>query len=362
MRGDITSAWYLSIVKGLVSTGDARFGEQAMQLIEYACPMCKGPLQPSSEGFICARDQRAYPVSLGIPDFRVSSNQLVQSDTEQALTESLVAEYPYRSFAELVEFYASLMPAAPLSVAAKRRVHFQGGVVRAQSSLGEIQRLIALPARSQFLEIGCGTGGFLVAAAELFRTVVGLDISIPRLVLAKKQLEETGRQAIVIGACAESLPFSANCFHLVVGSDVIEHVEDPVQVMCEAHRVLVPGGAVFLATPNRWSLTPEPHVNVWGVGFLPKAWRERYVALVRNVPYRNISLLNWFEIRRLLGQTRFSRWHIVLPTLPSEYTARLPALARAAVPIYDALKDHPLAKWLVYLFSPMFHVICVKEQ
>lgn len=234
--------------------------------------------------------------------------------------------------------------------------------MRAKSSLAEIQHLGALPARGQFLEIGCGTGGFLVAAADMFRTVVGLDVDLPRLVLAKKRLEETGRQAIVIRACAESLPFSDNLFHLVVGSDVIEHVKDPVHVMREAYRVLVPGGAIFLATPNRWSLTPEPHVHVWGVGFLPKAWRARYVWLVQQVPYRNISLLNWFELRRLLRHTRFSRWQIVLPALPAEHTARLPAWARAAVPVYHALKDSPLTQWLVYLFGPLFHVIGIKEE
>lgn len=236
-----------------------------MQVIEFICPLCQGPLRRESEAYVCARDQRSYPVTLGIPDFRVCPDQLVQPDTEQALVARLLAEYPNRSFAELVDLDRSLRPAVPSSLTARRRVHIEGGVVRAKSSLAEIHRLGALPAQGQFLEIGCGTGGFLVAAADMFRTVVGLDVSLPRLVLAKKQLEETGRQAIVISACAESLPFSDKSFHLVVGSDVIEHVEDPVQVMREAYRVLVPGGAIFLATPNRWSLTPEPHVNVWGL-------------------------------------------------------------------------------------------------
>lgn len=126
-------------------------------------------------------------------------------------------------------------------------------------------------------------------------------------------------------------------------------------------QVLTRGGTLFLATPNRWSLTPEPHVNLWGVGFVPKAWRARYVRLVRKVPYQNISLLNWFEIRRLVAQTQFDRGHIVAPTFPSEHTARLPAWARCAVPIYHALKERLLLKWPVYLFGPLFHVICIKK-
>jgi hypothetical protein len=82
---------------------------------------------------------------------------------------------------------------------------------------------------------------------------------------------------------------------------------------------------------------------------------------VRNIPYRNISLLNWFEIQRLLRQTSFSGWDVVPPTLPPEHTEHLPAWARAVVPIYSALKERLLLKWLVYLFGPLFHVTCIKK-
>jgi SAM-dependent methyltransferase len=330
-------------------------------VIEFACPICKGPLQQESGGYVCARDQRVYHATLGIPDFRVWPDGLFESEIEHAWTERLVAEYSNASFSELVDFYASLTPAVPPDIVAKRRIHILSAVVRAQTSLAELQQITALPRQGQFLEIGCGTGGFLVAAGQVFRRVVGLDISMPRSVLAKKQIEETGREALVICASAEFLPFVNDSFHIVVGSDVIEHVHEQLEVMREAHRVLIPGGALFLATPNRWSLTPEPHVNLWGVGFLPKAWRARYVRLVRKVSYQNISLLNWFEIRRLVAKTPFDRWHIVAPTLPSEHTARLPAWARCAVPIYHALKERLLLKWLVYFFGPLFHVICIKK-
>jgi ubiquinone/menaquinone biosynthesis C-methylase UbiE len=333
-----------------------------MPLIEFVCPLCQGLLQRESDAFICVRDQRSYPVTFGIPDFRIHADHRTELPAEHALMARLLAEYPRRSFAELIELDPSLMPGLPAGLKARRRTHIESGAVRAKSSLDKIQHLAPLPSRDRYLEIGCGTGGFLVAAAHVFRTAVGLDVSLPRLVLAKKQLEEAGREAVLIGACAEYLPFPERSFQLVVGSDVIEHVKDPIEVLRQAHRVLVPGGATFLATPNRWSLTPEPHVNVWGVGFLPRTWRDSYVKLVQNVPYRDIDLLNWLELRRLLRQTQFSRWQILLPALPSEHTARLPAWARAAVPLYHALKDFSATKWLVYLFGPLFHVICIREE
>src|SRR5215470_11856698 len=121
---------------------DVEFSEQLV--IEFACPICKGLLQYGSRGYFCARDQRVYHETLGIPDFRVWPDGLFESKMEQAWTERLVAKYSNASFAELVDFYASLTPAVPLDVVAKRRVHIQSAVVRAQSSLAEIEQITAL--------------------------------------------------------------------------------------------------------------------------------------------------------------------------------------------------------------------------
>lgn len=144
------------------------------------------------------------------------------------------------------------------------------GVLRSQHCLAEMAACTKSSVGGTVLEIGCGPGAFLVAAARVFGCVVGLGITMPRLVLAKKQLEEAGLGAILICAAAEALPFPNDRFNLVVGSDVIEHVHEQDRVLHESHRVLAPDGALFFATPNRWSLTPEPHVNLWGVGFCQK--------------------------------------------------------------------------------------------
>jgi len=333
-----------------------------MQEVAFACPLCHEPLQHESAAYVCERDRRSYPLILGIPDFRIVPDYLAQAEKEQPLVARLVTEYPRRSFAELVECFDSLLPVRPKNLIAKHRAHLHTNTVRGIHTLKTIRRVTTFSDSDRFLEIGCGMGGFLPVAAGVFQSVVGLDLSMPRLILAKKRLEQAEQPPILLCACAESLPLSGESFHLVVASDVIEHVQNQGRVMHEAHRVLVPGGAVFLATPNRWSLTPEPHVNVWGVGFLPMAWRERYVQLVQHVSYRGITLLNWFEIRRLLHQTRFKGWRIILPTFASEHAASLPVWARAAMPIYNLLKDHSVTKWLVCLFGPSFHVVCIKAK
>ena len=46
-------------------------------LMEFACPICKGPLQHGSTGYFCTRDQRGYGMTLGIPDFRLLAGPVV---------------------------------------------------------------------------------------------------------------------------------------------------------------------------------------------------------------------------------------------------------------------------------------------
>jgi SAM-dependent methyltransferase len=52
-----------------------------------------------------------------------------------------------------------------------------------------------------------------------------------------------------VAADAEHLPFPADTFQRVECDAVLEHVRDPVRVMCEVRRVVAPGGYVHLVTP-----------------------------------------------------------------------------------------------------------------
>ncbi|HXF47118.1 MAG TPA: class I SAM-dependent methyltransferase [Burkholderiaceae bacterium] len=63
----------------------------------------------------------------------------------------------------------------------------------------------------------------------------------------------------------ESLPFRDASFDLVICTQVLNYVSSPPRVIGEIHRVLKPGGTLYLSTPaifpsmhdHRWSFTPE---------------------------------------------------------------------------------------------------------
>lgn len=99
------------------------------------------------------------------------------------------------------------------------------------------------------LDLGCG-GGFLAndLAARGHR-VVGLDTTVENLEVARAR--DTSRTVTYQLGDARRLPFPDASFDVVCAMDLLEHVEQPAQVVAEASRVLAPGGLFFFHTFNR---------------------------------------------------------------------------------------------------------------
>ena len=100
---------------------------------------------------------------------------------------------------------------------------------------------------TQVLDLGCGAGTptrALMANPVRFR-VVGADLS-PSAVAA--YTSSTGRDGVRLDA--QRLPFVDGAFDAVVSDDVVEHLVDTDAYAKEIHRVLSPGGWLFLSTPN----------------------------------------------------------------------------------------------------------------
>ena len=100
---------------------------------------------------------------------------------------------------------------------------------------------------SKILDVGCGTG---IAAEKLrvYGEVYGLDIS-PKSIDEAKRYSRCDKCYVGI---AEELPFSNNLFDVVVCTEVIEHLLDPIKALSEFNRVLLEGGILIISTPNPW--------------------------------------------------------------------------------------------------------------
>lgn len=185
---------------------------------------------------------------------------------------------------------------------------------------------------SLFLDVGCGFGGMLAAAAEQFDVVVGVNTDLAELQNAAAWLKRADIQnVLLVRASAQKLPFAPNQFLAVTCVQVLEHVRDPEQVLFEIKLVLTKGGALYLSLPNRYTLRREPHIGLWGIGYMPRRILTWYVTHRRKTDiYRSVNLLSpkqvstWLErefgnsyefIRSgyhhsMLGRLAGQAWHL----------------------------------------------------
>lgn len=54
----------------------------------------------------------------------------------------------------------------------------------------------------------------------------------------------------IIQGDAQNMPFEDNFFDVIYATALIEHLEQPMKMLKEAHRVLKPGGIIIITTPD----------------------------------------------------------------------------------------------------------------
>lgn len=213
-------------------------------LSRLVCPECFGPLERASDGLLCPRCTRTYPVRDGIPLLIATAHNSTaprRPEHVRALSEdaSPVDRWPKRVARRLLDAYLAfqriLIPVTPLSPLYALRA-FSG-------ALGE------LPTPKSVLDAGGG-------AAPYFREVTRAGDDYTAIDVDARSLRQAPAQDKVVGDL-HAMPFSDAEFDLVIMSEVLEHLYDPSQALAHAARVLKPGGLLFLSTPQYW------HIHGW---------------------------------------------------------------------------------------------------
>ena len=128
-------------------------------------------------------------------------------------------------------------------------------------------------AGARLLNVGCGTGGFNELAQRAGADTWGVDASSEAVTIAALRAPRR-----ILCAAAEELPFPAASFDVVYCYSTLEHVADASRAVREMARVLRPGGALYLHTPNRWACF-EGHYKLFWLPGLPRLLATAYLAL-----------------------------------------------------------------------------------
>ena len=103
------------------------------------------------------------------------------------------------------------------------------------------------------VDFGCGDGALAGLIAKAGGVIIGFDSNETGLSLAKDKFNKYG----LSGTFHSKLSMLSNeLYDAVVCSDVIEHVDNPEEIMKEIFRILKPGGNAVISTPIR--LAEEP--------------------------------------------------------------------------------------------------------
>jgi SAM-dependent methyltransferase len=108
-------------------------------------------------------------------------------------------------------------------------------------------RRLGIAAGQRVLEVGCGSGVFLRAAADRGAEVVGVDASEQLVALARERVPEAD---IHVGDM-QFLPFDDDTFDAVAGFNSFFFAQDMVAALREAGRVAKPGAPVLIQVWGR---------------------------------------------------------------------------------------------------------------
>lgn len=224
-------------------------------------------------------------------------------------------------------------------------------IARARAVKLRVERLLklydGLKPRLSVADIGCGAGTQCKVWAQEGHDVVGLDISVPLIEIARKRARAEGLEVRFDVGSATALPYADESIDVCLLPELLEHVSDWAACLDEAVRVLGRGGVLYVSTTNVLCPIQEEYdlpLYSWYPGFLKRRY-ERLAVTSRPelVQYSSYPAVHWFSYARLRaylearGMTCHDRFELFEPdaergvrTMLAEAIARSPALRAIA--------------------------------
>lgn len=187
-----------------------------------------------------------------------------------------------------------------------------------------------VPSRARVLDVGAGAGAFSQRLCDIGYAVTALDVDpdkwLPREIPFVQLNIDTGIAASVRDS------FDAACC-----LEVIEHVENPWNLLREIHTILKPGGRLILSTPNITSFLSR-------LIFLREGELHQFNPSA--LAYGHINPVSAFELRVIASRTG---WRL-LETRPGGY-----------LPIFD-FSSLRLKALVANLLRPLIYLIARGEK
>jgi 2-polyprenyl-6-hydroxyphenyl methylase / 3-demethylubiquinone-9 3-methyltransferase len=157
--------------------------------------------------------------------------------------------------------------------------------------------------KKRALDVGCGAGLLSEALAASGAEVTALDLSKEVIEIAQLHLLESGLKVDYrlqsVESLADEQPQSVD---IITCMEMLEHVPDPGSVISACHRLLKPGGSLFVSTLNRTSAAFALAIvgAEYVAGIVPKGTHE-YVKFIKPSELAACFREIGFELQDLQG-------------------------------------------------------------
>jgi ubiquinone/menaquinone biosynthesis C-methylase UbiE len=257
--------------------------------LNFVCPKCKTKLEVDNNNYFCCLCQRHYYEILGLRDFRLSFKD---SENQIELAHEFVASWDKLTYEDMVHMRFSGLRKRALEKGknpsdfkmwdADEKSHISSYKIRGKRHLNILKNILKKRAQTihinRMIDVGCGWGRDLLHLSSLATEVIGIDVSVYSLLMTKKLLEEQGVANVnLILSEGETLPIQPESIDGINCSATIEHMKNPSDFLCESSRCLNDKGWLFLYYPNRFSILPETHTGIWGLGYFSASRQKKIV-------------------------------------------------------------------------------------
>jgi SAM-dependent methyltransferase len=214
-----------------------------------------------------------------------------------------------------------------------------------------------VPAGSKVLDVGAGSAPYRALFAHCdYKTQ---DFSQ----LRDDQLRYGGYAPIDVVSDANAIPVPDASFDVIICTEVLEHVPEPIAVVREFGRIVAPGGCLILTAPLGSGIHQEPY-HFYG-GYTPY-WYQRFlqeagfdsVAITANAgTLRHVAqeTIRFVRMTRPLGFD--APWYVQLLWLP--FWLILAPILALGVPLAAKLLDRFDRE---QLFTVGYHVTAIRHR
>ncbi len=141
-----------------------------------------------------------------------------------------------------------------------------------------------LTKKGKLLDIGAGTGDFLVYCKSKKWEVLGIEPNAQAKELARKK---------GVPFIESTTEISTSCFDAVTLWHVLEHVEDLENQLSELRRITKPNGFIFVAVPNFKSYDAKHYKEFWAAYDVPRhIWHFSKNSIEKLFAEKDMQLIN----------------------------------------------------------------------